>query len=106
MSFDDRQRAFEKKYEKDVELQFKVNARRNKLLGVWAAGLMGITGVAAESYGREIVAADFSEPGDGDVVRKVLQDLTEHGISMTEHRIRAEMDRLASVAKQQIMQEV
>lgn len=105
MGFDDRQKGFEKKYEKDAELQFKVNARRNKLLGVWAAGLMGITGSAAESYGREIVAIDFSEPGDGDVVRKVLSDLTAKGVTMTEHRIRAEMDRLAAVAKQEIMQE-
>ena len=67
-TFDDRQKTFEKKFERDQDLQFKVNARRNKLLGLWAAGVMGKSGTEAEGYAKEVVVADFENPGDSDVV--------------------------------------
>ena len=73
-TFDDREKAFERKFEHDQELQFKANARRNKLLGLWAAGLMGKTGDEAESYAREIVAADFEKPGHDDVIERLVKD--------------------------------
>jgi len=104
--FDDRERAFEKKYEKDQELQFKATARRNRLLGLWAAGLMGITGEAAEAYAKEVVKADFEKPGEDDVVDKVMADFKTKGVAQSEHQIRRKMDELLGVAKQQIMTEV
>ncbi len=105
-TFDDREKAFEAKYEHDQELQFKVNARRNKLLGLWAAGLMGKTGADAEAYGKEIVMADFEKPGDSDVMHKLMKDLAAAGKPMEEHTIRKESDRLADEAKKQVMTEV
>ena len=104
--FDDRERAFEKKYEKDQELQFKATARRNRLLGLWAAGLMGITGEAAEAYAKEVVKADFEKPGEDDVVDKVMADFKAKGVAQSEHQLRRKMDELLGVAKQQIMTEV
>ena len=74
-SFDEREKAFEKKFEKDQELQFKVTARKNKLLGLWAAGLMGKNGADAEAYAKEVVLADFEKPGDSDVIAKLVKDL-------------------------------
>jgi hypothetical protein len=87
-SFDDRQRAFESKYARDQEMQFKVTARRNRLLGAWAAELMGLTDVEAEAYAKDVVRADFEEAGDEDVVRKLLGDLTSAGVEIDESRIR------------------
>ena len=104
-TFNDREKAFEDKYKHDQELQFKVEVRRNKLLGIWVAGLMGLEGADAEAYAKEVVAADFEEPGDADVVRKVLGDLEEKGLEMTEHRLRKQMDALMLEAKQQVMSE-
>ncbi len=104
-TFNDREKAFEDKYKHDQELQFKVEVRRNKLLGIWVAGLMGLEGADAEAYAKEVVAADFEEPGDADVVRKVLGDLEEKGLEMTEHRLRKQMDALLLEAKQQVMSE-
>ena len=103
--FDKREKGFEEKYKHDQELQFKVEVRRNKLLGIWVAGLMGLEGADAEAYAKEVVAADFEEPGDADVVRKVLGDLEEKGQEMTEHRLRKQMDALLLEAKQQVMSE-
>jgi hypothetical protein len=105
-TFDEREKTFEKKYEKDQELQFKATARRNRLLGVWAAGLMGMKGDAAEAYAKEVVRADFEEPGEDDVVRKLMGDLKAKGVAQSEHQIRRKMDELLGVAKQQIMTEV
>lgn len=102
--FKEREKAFEAKYRQDQELQFKATARRNKLLGLWVAEQLGVTGEAAEAYAREVVSADFAKPGDADVVEKVLADLTEKGVEMTEHRLRIEMDRLMDEAKRQIME--
>ena len=73
-AFDDRERDFEKRFQHDEELLFKANARRNKMLGLWAADLLGLTGAESEAYAKEVVMADFQEPGDEDVLRKVLSD--------------------------------
>lgn len=104
-TFDDREKGFEAKYKHDQELQFKVMARRNKLLGLWAAEQLDLQGAEAEAYAKDVVIADFDEPGDADVVRKVMGDLTQRGVDITEHRLRKEMDRLGAVAKAQIEKE-
>lgn len=104
-TFKDREKAFEDKYKHDQDLQFKVEVRRNKLLGLWAAELLGLQGDAAAAYAKEVVAADFDEPGDADLVRKVLADLTAKSVDMSEHRLRKKMDELRAEAKHQIMNE-
>ena len=91
-SFDKREEGFEKKFALDEEQKFKAEARRNKLLGMWAAEKLGITGDAAAAYAKEVVAADFEEAGDGDVLRKVMGDLTAKGIWMSEPELRVKMD--------------
>ena len=73
-SFNDREKAFEDKYKHDQDLQFRVEVRRNKLLGLWVAEMLGLSGADAEAYAKEVVSADFEEPGDADVVRKILAD--------------------------------
>lgn len=105
-TFDDREKAFEQKFEHDLELQFKARARKNKLLGLWAAGLMGKTGAAAESYARDLVMADFEKPGDHDVVHTLMHDLAAAGKPTEEHTIRRQGDRLLAEAKKQLMTEV
>ncbi len=102
-TFNEREKAFEDKFKHDQDLQFKVEVRRNKLLGLWAAELLHRGGEAAGTYAKEVVAADFEEPGDADVVRKVLGDLENAGVEMTEPRLRKKMDELLVVAKEQIM---
>ena len=97
-NFDKREEGFEKKFALDEEQKFKAEARRNRMLGLWAAEKLGITGDAATAYAKEVVAADFEEAGDGDVLRKVLGDLTAKGIAVTEQAIRAKMNELAAVA--------
>ena len=87
-TFNDREKSFEKKFEKDQELQFKVNARRNMLLGLWAAGLMGKSGADAEAYAKEVVLADFEKPGDSDVMAKLVKDFAAAGKPMEEHAVR------------------
>jgi len=104
--FNDREKAFESKFQKDQELQFKVTARRNKLLGLWAAEKIGLSGDAADAYAKEVVLADFDEPGDQDVLRKVFQDFTKKSLGITENAIRREMDRLFEQAKREIAKEV
>jgi hypothetical protein len=105
-TFDERERAFEQAYEHDQEMQFKARARRNKLLGLWAAGLIGKTGADAEAYARNIVMADFEKPGDHDVVHTLMHDLAAAGKPTEEHTIRRQAERLLVEAKQQIMTEV
>ena len=105
MSFQDREKAFEDKFKHDSELQFKVEVRRNKLLGLWAAELLGLKGEEADAYAREVVASDFEEAGDDDVLRKVLADLQAKQVEMSEHRLRKKMDELIEVAKKQVMTE-
>ncbi len=101
-SMKDRQDAFENKFAHDAEMQFKAEARRNKLLGLWAAGLMDKDGDDAESYAKEVVKADFEEAGSDDVVRKVAGDL---GDKASEDEIRAKMEELLGVAKAQLIDE-
>ena len=98
-TFDDRERAFEAKFAHDMDMQFKAVARRNKLLGLWAAGLLGKTGQAAEDYAMDVIRADFEEAGHEDVFRKVATDLI--GIA-DEGTIRAQMDTFLSQAKAQL----
>jgi hypothetical protein len=104
-TFDEREKAFEKKFEHDQELQFKANARRNKMLGLWAAGLMGKTGAAAEEYAKEVVVADLEKPGHHDVVEKLVKDLAAAGKPMEDHTIRRQAERFMTDAKAQIMKE-
>ena len=99
-TFDKREEGFEKKFAHDEELRFKATARRNKLLGLWAAGLLGKSGPDADAYAKEVVLADFEEAGDNDVVRKVVKDL--EGKGTTEQEIRAKMAELLAQAVSQI----
>ena len=105
-TFDERQKGFEKKFEKDQELQFKATARRNRLLGLWAAELMGIKGDAADAYAKEVVKSDFEKPGDDDVFDKIMTDLKAKGVTQSDHQVRRKMDELFGIAKQQLMTEV
>jgi hypothetical protein len=102
-TFDDRENAFEAKFAHDSDMQFRAEARRNKLLGLWAAGLMGKSGDDAAEYAIEVVSADFEEAGDEDVVRKVVADLA--GKASAEE-VRAKMAELMPVAKAQLMTEI
>ena len=102
-TFDDREKAFEDKYKHDQELQFRVEVRRNKLLGLWAAELLGKDD--AEAYAKEVVSADFEEPGDADLVRKLLGDFQDGGVEMSEHRLRNKMEDCLAAAKEQVMAE-
>ena len=104
-SFDDRERQFEAKFTHDQELQFKVGARRNRLLGEWAAGLLGLEGEAVKTYAKDVVASDFEKPGDDDVLQKVLADLKAKGLPETEKTLRKRMDELLIEAKRQVMAE-
>ena len=99
-TFDKREDGFEKKFAHDEELKFKAMARRNKLLGLWAAGLLGKSGADADAYAKEVVLADFEESGDNDVLRKVAKDLLGKGID--EKQIRAKMDELLDTAIEQV----
>lgn len=102
-TFDDRENAFEAKFAHDGEMQFRAEARRNKLLGLWAAGLMGKTDDAAAAYALEVVSADFEEAGDEDVVRKVVADLAGKASA---DDVRAKLQELLPVAKAQLMSEI
>lgn len=102
-SFDDREKGFEAKYKLDQETQFKVIARRNKLLGEWAAGQLGLTGDAVASYARDVVVADFDRAGDDDVVAKVVADFAARGLKLSEADIRKKLADLQSVARQQVV---
>jgi hypothetical protein len=101
-SFDKREEGFEKKFALDEEQKFKATARRNRLLGLWAAEKLGITGDAVAAYAKEVVAADFEEAGDGDVLRKVSGDLSAKGIAVTEAQVRVKMDELLAQAIMQV----
>ncbi len=100
--FDERGKGFEKKFERDQEFVFKVNARRNRLLGAWAAEKLGLAGDEAEAYAKSVVVADFEKPGDDDVLQKVLADLHAKGAEVSEHQVRRQMDMLLAVAREQI----
>ncbi|MCR9123841.1 MAG: DUF1476 domain-containing protein [Phyllobacteriaceae bacterium] len=102
MSIKDRKDAFENKFAHDAELRFKAEARRNKLLGLWAAELLGKTGDDADAYAKEVIAADFEEPGDEDVFRKVRGDFDAAGVDQSDHQIRRTMDELMVRAAEEI----
>ena len=102
--FDDRERAFETKFAHDEELKFRVMARRNRLLGEWAARKMGLSEAETESYAKDVVRADFEEAGDGDVIRKVLGDLTAAGIETDESEIRQCLEHKTVEAKRQLIE--
>ncbi|MGE0121230.1 MAG: DUF1476 domain-containing protein [Dongiaceae bacterium] len=105
-TFEDRQKGFEQKYKHDKELQFKINARRNRLLGLWAAKELGLPDSEAEAYAKSVVMADFEKPGDDDVVEKVVGDFKQKGIEISEHRVRKHMAELLDAARQQVMGEL
>ena len=104
-SFKDRGRAFEAKFAQDEELAFRIMARRNRLVGEWAAQLMQLTREETEAYAKSIVQADFEEAGDEDVVRKLLGDLVSAGVDMDERRVRAALGDMAAEARRQFMQQ-
>jgi hypothetical protein len=101
-SFDKRQEGFEKKFALDAEQKFKAEARRNKLLGLWAAEKLGMTGDDAAAYAKEVVAADFEEAGDQDVQNKVMKDLAAKGVAVTAAEVRIKMDELMGLAAAQV----
>jgi hypothetical protein len=104
-TFDKRKDAFENKFTHDAELRFKAEARRNKLLGLWAAGLLGKTGAAADAYAKEVIASDFEKAGDSDVFGKIRRDFDAAGIAQSDHQIRRTMDDLLQTAMTQIANE-
>jgi hypothetical protein len=104
-TFDEREKAFENKFKRDQELQFKVNNRRNRLLGLWAASQLGKAGPDADAYAKEVVLSDFDKPGDDDVLQKVLGDLKAAGKPADAAAVRKQMDKLVDEAKKQVMEE-
>lgn len=105
-TFEEREKGFEAKFKRDEEFRFKVIARRNKLLGLWAAELLGLEGDAAEVYAKEVVKSDFEKPGDDDVLEKVLGDLTSKGIDTSAKLVRQKMEELVGVASDQFKDEI
>ena len=103
--FDDRERAFEAKFARDEEMQFRILARRNRLLGEWAARLMGLSEVETESYAKDVVRADFEEAGDEEVIRKVIGDLTSAGIDCDDAKIRETLGLKLVEARRQIIEQ-
>ncbi len=104
-NMDDREKAFEKKFAHDEELRFKAEARRNKLLGLWAAEKMGKSESEAGTYAKEVIAADFEEAGDEDVFRKIRRDFDAAGVDQSDHQIRRTMDELMDAAIAQVRSE-
>jgi hypothetical protein len=101
-TFDKREEGFEKKFAVDQELQFRANARRNRLLGLWAAEKLGLSGAEADAYAKSVVMADFEEAGDDDVFRKIRKDFDAKGVTDSDHQIRRTMDQLMAKAIQEI----
>ena len=104
-TFDDRERAFESKYARDEEMQFRIIARRNRLLGEWAARQMGLSEEETASYAKDVVRADFEEAGDDDVLRKVFGDLTAAGVDTDEATIREALGHKMVEARRQIIEQ-
>src|SRR5437879_12207797 len=97
-TFDKREEGFEKQFAHDEELKFKANARRNKLLGLWAAEKLGMSGAEADAYAKSVVMADFEEPGDNDVFKKIRKDFDGKGVAQSDQQIRRNMDELMAKA--------
>lgn len=104
-SFDDREDKFEKKFAHDAALKFRAEARRNKLLGLWAAELLGKDGAAADDYAREVIKADLEEAGDEDVFRKIRKDFDDAGVQQSDHQIRRQMQEFLAEAVKQVQNE-
>lgn len=104
-TFEEREKGYESKFAHDEEMRFKANARRNKLLGLWAAEKLGLTGVAAEAYAKEIIKTDLEDAGEDDVFRKVRADFDAKGVDQSDHQIRRTMDELMVTAMQQVEEE-
>jgi hypothetical protein len=102
--FDDRERAFETKFAHDEEMKFRITARRNRLLGEWAARQMGLSDVETESYSKDVIRSDFEEAGDHDVVRKVLGDLTSAGVDCDEEKVAEALRNKEIEARRQIIE--
>jgi hypothetical protein len=103
-TFDDRENAFENKFAHDQDMAFRVTARRNKLIGQWAAQKMGLTAEETDSYAKSVVQADFEEAGDEDVIRKLLGDLIAAGVDTSDEDVRAAMSDLMVEARRQLME--
>lgn len=103
-TFDDREKAFETKFAHDQEMAFRVTARRNRLVGTWAAEQMGLTPEETDAYAKAVVQADFEEAGDEDVVRKILGDLVSAGVDTDESHIRAALEAKTIEARRQLME--
>ena len=103
-TFDEREKAFEGKFAHDQEVQFAARARRNKLIGLWAAAKLGLSGAAAETYAKEVVAADLQHSGDGDVIAKLKADLAAQKISVSQSELVTVLDQMMQKAKQQMAQ--
>lgn len=103
-TFDDRERAFETKFARDEEMAFRVTARRNRLLGNWAAGLMKLTPEEADAYAKAVVHAEFEEAGDEDVVRKLVGDLTAADVDVSEADVRRALDEQTVEARRQLLE--
>jgi hypothetical protein len=101
-TFDKREEGFERKFAHDEEVRFKARARRNKLLGLWAAQKLGLAGDAAEAYAKEIVAADFEEPGDDDVFARIRRDFDAKAVAQSDHQIRRTMEELMAKAVEDV----
>lgn len=101
-NFEDREKGFERKFAHDQELKFRATARRNKLLGLWAAGKLGLSGDAAQAYSREVIKADLEEPGEEDVFRKIRRDFDAKGVDQSDHQIRRMMADMMAEAVNQI----
>lgn len=104
-TFDNRENAFENKFAHDADLQFKIVARRNKLVGIWAAGKMGLTPEETDAYAKAVVQADFEEAGDEDVIRKLLGDLTSAGVEVDDATVRAALEAQLIEARRQFIEQ-
>lgn len=102
--FDDREKAFETMYARDQEMQFKITARRNRLLGQWAAKKMGLTEAETEAYAKDVIRADFEEAGDEDVIRKLLGDLTSAGVEIDDAAIRQQVEHKTVEARRHFIE--
>jgi hypothetical protein len=102
--FNDREKAFENMYARDQEMQFKIVARRNRLLGMWAANKMGLTDAEADAYAKDVIRADFEEAGDEDVIRKLLGDLTSAGVEIDDAAIREALEHKTVEARRQFIE--
>ncbi|MDB5662192.1 MAG: hypothetical protein JWM38_1242 [Sphingomonas bacterium] len=103
-TFDDRERAFETNFAREQDMAFRITARRNRLIGTWAAELMGLTPEETDAYAKAVVQADFEEAGDEDVIRKLLGDLTSAGVDMDDSTIRTALDQKTIEARRQLLE--